>query len=119
MCLRSQIIEMKLEKSITNNRAIVEIEGYLDMGTFRDFEMFVQATSNEEKVANIGLNLSKCRAIDSSGMGCILRIMNNLKGKNKKLFLLDVPSNIKGILKLSQVDKYLKILSSEEFSKET
>lgn len=119
MCLGSYILQMKLDKSINQNRAIVEIEGYLDMGTFRDFEMYVQSVANEASISNIGLNFSKCRAIDSSGMGCILRIMNNLKAKNKKLFLVEVPSNIKGILKLSQIDKYLKILSVEDFRKET
>jgi len=51
-------------------------------------------------------------------MGCILRIMNNLKAKNKKLTLLDVPSNIKGILKISQIDKYLKIITTPEFKLE-
>jgi anti-anti-sigma factor len=108
---------MKLEKAIYENLVIVVLEGYLDMGTFREFELFIQDVITTP-IANIGIDLSKCRAIDSSGMGCILRLMNNLKGKNKKLTLLDVPSNIKGILKISQIDKYLKITSTNEFKNE-
>lgn len=108
---------MKLEKVNHNNLIIVQLEGYLDMGTFRDFEMFIQDVVSSN-TTQVGINLSKCRAIDSSGMGCILRIMNSLKEKNKKLTLLDVPTNIKGILKISQIDKYLKIQSVEEFKKE-
>jgi anti-anti-sigma factor len=108
---------MKLEKAIYENLVIVALEGYLDMGTFREFELFIQDVITTP-IANIGIDLSKCRAIDSSGMGCILRLMNNLKGKNKKLTLLDVPSNIKGILKISQIDKYLKITSTNEFKNE-
>lgn len=108
---------MKLEKAIYENLVVVVLEGYLDMGTFREFELFIQDVVATD-TANVGIDLSKCRAIDSSGMGCILRLMNNLKGKNKKLTLLDVPSNIKGILKISQIDKYLKITSTDEFKNE-
>ncbi len=108
---------MKLEKAIYENLVVVVLEGYLDMGTFREFELFIQDVVATD-TANVGIDLSKCRAIDSSGMGCILRLMNNLKGKNKKLTLLDVPSNIKGILKISQIDKYLKITSTDEFKSE-
>ncbi len=108
---------MKLEKVIYERLVIVQLEGYLDMGTFREFELFIQDVVATD-IANVGIDLSKCRAIDSSGMGCILRLMNNLKGKNKKLTLLDVPSNIKGILKISQIDKYLKITSTDEFKNE-
>ena len=43
--------------------------------------------------------------------------MTNLKTKNKRLSLLDVPTNIKGILKISQIDKYLKIESTTDFKK--
>ncbi|MBK8394253.1 MAG: STAS domain-containing protein [Leptospiraceae bacterium] len=107
---------MKLDKLNYNNLTIVLFEGFLDMGTFREFELYIQNIMVSDSLA-IGIDLSKCRAIDSSGMGCILRIMNNLKGKNKKLSLLDVPSNIKGILKISQIDKYLKIESTDEFKK--
>jgi anti-anti-sigma factor len=108
---------MKLEKTIHENLAIVGLEGYLDMGTFREFELYIQDLVTTQ-IEYIGIDLSKCRAIDSSGMGCILRIMNNLKAKNKKLTLLDVPSNIKGILKISQIDKYLKIITTPEFKLE-
>jgi anti-anti-sigma factor len=108
---------MKLEKVIQENIAIIGLEGYLDMGTFREFELYIQDVGMAQ-IENIGIDLSKCRAIDSSGMGCILRVMNTLKGKNKKLTLLDVPSNIKGILKISQIDKYLKIISTPEFKAE-
>ncbi|MBP7281860.1 MAG: STAS domain-containing protein [Leptospiraceae bacterium] len=107
---------MKLDKITYNNLHIVLLEGYLDMGSFREFELYVQDVMATESIA-IGIDLSKCRAIDSSGMGCILRIMNNLKGKNKRLSLLDVPANIKGILKISQIDKYLKIESTDDFKK--
>lgn len=110
-------ISMKLEKTIHENLAIVGLEGYLDMGTFREFELYIQDLVTTP-ILNVGIDLSKCRAIDSSGMGCILRVMNNLKSKNKKLTLLDVPSNIKGILKISQIDKYLKIISTSEFKSE-
>lgn len=108
---------MKLNKTNINNLVLIQLEGYLDMGTFREFELYIQDVIASETI-KIGIDLSKCRAIDSSGMGCILRIMNNLKGKNKKLSLLDVPQNIKGILKISQVDKYLTIESTSDFKKE-
>ena len=76
---------MKLDKANYDNLVIVKLEGYLDMGTFREFEMYVQELVASETIS-IGIDLSKCRAIDSSGMGCILRLMNNLKGKNKRLY---------------------------------
>jgi anti-anti-sigma factor len=110
-------IFMKLDKANYSNLIIVRLEGYLDMGTFREFEMYVQDLI-AFGTTHVGIDLSKCRAIDSSGMGCILRLMNTLKGKNKKLALLEVPTNIKGILKISQIDKYLKIQSVDDFKKE-
>ncbi|MBP9886676.1 MAG: STAS domain-containing protein [Leptospiraceae bacterium] len=107
---------MKLDKTNYDNLVIVQLEGYLEMGTFREFELYIQDLIASDTTA-IGIDLSKCRAIDSSGMGCILRLMTNLKTKNKRLSLLDVPTNIKGILKISQIDKYLKIESTTDFKK--
>lgn len=107
-------MSLNLESYEEANKLIIKIEGYLDMGSFRDFEVYIQEHILKTVTA-VGINFSKCKAIDSSGMGSIIRLINDLKKRNIELVILDVPSNVKSIFKISQIDKYINFKSQVEF----
>lgn len=104
---------MHLEHSIQNEKTlIVSVDGILDMWNFRDLELFALKNARDP-IKFVVLDLKKCDSVDSSGMGCIIRLSTNLKEKNKKFLLINLPNNIRTIFRISQIEKYFTIASTE------
>lgn len=96
------------------SKLIFKLDGMLDMFTFKDFEVELKQKLTPH-IFSVGISLKSCRNIDSSGMGSIIRLINDFKRRNITLFILDPPTNIRGILKISQIEKYIPISTLEDF----
>ena len=111
-------MSLEIEHFEKDFRLIIKLEGYLDMSTFKEFEIYTLKLIKPE-TKKLGINLQKCKAIDSSGMGCLIRLTNELKKRNIEFSLFDIPSNIKGIIRISKIESYLTIEDSESFFKDS
>lgn len=96
------------------SKLVFKLYGTLDMFTFKDFENELKEKL-QPHIFSVGINFKNCSNIDSSGMGSIIRLINDFKKRNISLFILDPPINIRGILKISQIEKYIPISTQDKF----
>jgi anti-anti-sigma factor len=107
-------MSLEIEHFEKDFRLVIQLEGYLDMSTFKEFEIYT-IKSIQPSTKKLGINLHKCKAIDSSGLGCLIRLTNELKKRNIEFSLFDIPSNIRGIIRISKIESYLTVEDSESF----
>jgi anti-sigma B factor antagonist len=63
----------------------------------------------------IALDLSELTYIDSSGIGSLIRYMNMSTKENIDFLCYNLNKNIENIFKISKLDKFITILSDEDF----
>ncbi len=107
-------MSLKFDSYEDGSKLIFKLEGMLDMMTFKEFEIELKQKLAPH-IFTVGISMKLCRNIDSSGMGSIIRLINDFKRKNITLFILDPPTNIRGILKISQIEKYIPLSTLENF----
>lgn len=62
-------------------------------------------------VTNISLDLGKVETINSSGLGMIVAAHSNLRKDNASLKIKNIPSKVDELIKMTHLDKVLKIES--------
>lgn len=60
------------------------------------------------------MNLETVNFVDSSGMGGLIRINQELKKQNNRLFLTNLNSKISNLMRLTRSNKYLLCYDTEE-----
>lgn len=85
---------------------IAFIEGDIDHHTAKEIRNYIDTNVEEENPKILELDFSKVQFMDSSGIGLIMgryRLMKLLKGKLK---IVNVPSHIDRLIKLSGLESF-------------
>lgn len=92
----------------------IEITGKFDIESTEEFESLFnkQVEGNPELIA---IDMGKLDYIDSSGIGSLIKSLNNLKNKKGKLVLVGMKPMIQNVFKLAKLDMFFEILSPIDF----
>lgn len=66
--------------------------------------------NTDDTIESVIIDISRVKAIDSSGIGMLLYIYKFLKGKQKKLILKSVPETVMKVLELARIDTLIEII---------
>lgn len=105
---------MDIKVSQVGKIIIIELGGKYDIESTEEFESIFQKQL-ESKPELIAVEMSRLEYIDSSGIGSLIKCLNNLKSKNGKLVLVGMKPMILNVFKLAKLDFFFEILSSLEF----
>ena len=78
------------------------------------FEDEIKKSLNES-IYVVAFNLSGLDFIDSSAIGALMKIKNQITSKGVEFILLDVPPVVMSAFKVAYLDRFFVILDSDEF----
>ncbi|MFC1669917.1 STAS domain-containing protein [Spirochaetota bacterium] len=86
-----------------SNPLIVEINEDIEISNIKAFrDSMLKIVENCE--SDMAIDFSKIEYIDSSGVGILISVTKELKKKNKKIHLTNLPERISKILELSSLN---------------
>jgi anti-anti-sigma factor len=94
----------------SETQAIIEIDGEVDMYTFGDLQNIAFAEIDRPR-AKILLDFSHVEYLDSSGVGCVIRILQRAKLHNTRIAACGLNGTPLKVLQLSHV---LSLLATYE-----
>jgi anti-sigma B factor antagonist len=99
-------------EKIENNEAIIELSDSLIGGS--DAMSFQSRLTEIVKsgTTSIKLDLHNVETINSSGLGMIVAAHSNLRKDNASLILTKIPAKVAELIKMTHLDKVLKIESN-------
>ena len=96
-------------KDLEPDVVVLELNGPLQMGVeCKRLELAVDELLKEKKM-RVVLDLSRVSKVDSGGVGKIVNCLSRLRLAGGTLCLVGVTGMIGGVLKLTQVDRLVKI----------
>ncbi len=89
--------------------------GRLDIIQAEDFEInFVKILKgNSEK--SVGINLSSVEYVDSSGLGVLIKVLNEAKNQGQTMMLFGAQPKIQNVFQLARLEKFFHFVSQSEF----
>ncbi len=105
---------MELKLNTVGKIKVIEIYGKFDIESTEEFESIFnkQLESSPELLA---IDMNKLDYIDSSGIGSLIKSLNNIKNQKGKLMLVGLKPMILNVFKLAKLDMFFQIMSNEEF----
>jgi len=104
---------MTIQKHKTDSYAVLFLEGSLDMYTSLDLKRAIEDIQPGPGVIVI-LDLALVTYMDSSGIGTLIKLLNELNEKNAALFLSGLVPTIEKIFKVAGLNNFFHILTPEE-----
>ncbi len=100
----------------TESVAVVRLKGKF---TIEDINFFKENTGPlaNEPVTTILVSFTDLDYIDSSGIGSLILLMNTAKNKGINLIVYNLQEEIKNVFKISYLDKFFIITTSEDLKK--
>jgi len=88
----------------------IQVAGEVNIANIDSFNDILNRaiTSNSN---DLTIDFSKLTYIDSQGLNVLSAIYSRMKEQNRKIFLLNTNENIKKLLRILGLDKYLHILN--------
>lgn len=105
-----------MEINQRKNALEIFIEGKLDMQTARKFEADFMDNYLQQKEEVIALNMSRLKFLDSSGLSILMKITNDARAKEKKIYYIALSPTILSVIKVARLDNLLQFMSEEEFN---
>ena len=104
---------MKTKLRETEDIAILDIEGEIDLYNAPEMKEIVKKLIDEKKLKII-VNLSKVSYIDSSGIGALISSVTAIKKGNGAMKLINVYASVKKVFELTKLTSFFEIYDSEE-----
>lgn len=105
---------MEVKSREDSGITIITPVGRVDTATVKAFEEGVMAVQNNKIV----ISFSQIDYISSAGLRVVLMLGKKLSASKGTLVLIDMPTNIFNVFKMSGFDKILKICANFEESKQ-
>jgi anti-sigma B factor antagonist len=101
---------INLVKEVRGNYLIIKLSGKIggeaSIELYREVKRALQDYTKE----NLALDFSKLEFIDSSGLGSLVAVNSTLLKQSRSLTLASVPENLLDLLKITNLDRVLKIV---------
>lgn len=103
---------INIVKEVRGNYLVIKLSGKI--GGEASIEMYreVKRVLQDHTKENLVLDFSKLDFIDSSGLGSLVAVNSTLLKQGRSLILASVPDNLLDLLKITNLDRILKIVSS-------
>ena len=105
---------MEIKLNSAGKVKIIEVIGKFDIENTEEFEV-VFNKQIESKPSILAIDLNKLDYIDSSGIGCLIKSLNNIKNQKGSLILVGLKPMILNVFKLAKLDLFFQIMSNEDF----
>lgn len=79
-----------------------------------EFQNELTSILKDDNPSSIILDLSQVEQINSSGLGMLVAANSNVQKNKKSLILTNLPSKVKELVKMTHLDKVLKITENLE-----
>lgn len=93
---------------VTKDEIIVRIQGDLDINTcdeFRD-DLLEEYKKNPKDIRIDATDLS---FIDSTGLGALIKVYNELRGNNHKIYIDNIKKHVNKVFTITEMDKIFVI----------
>lgn len=95
---------------------IMEIEGRFDIYNSPKIKRHIETMIRNGELESLVLDMSSVSRMDSSGLACLANLKSRTGGEKADIdefYLINCPSRIMEVLKMSGMDDYFTILKSE------
>jgi anti-anti-sigma factor len=104
---------MKIEQRVNYGYVIYDVTGDITYDNFKEVEDYVKNTM-PDNFNNIVLNIERVPYINSSALGWLVKLMQEITIAGYQFFLMNVNQEIMGLLKLTNTLQYFKIIPNEQ-----
>ena len=106
--------KLNLVERETNGALVLDVVGELTVGSGTE-RLLEMVRKNIEAGRRLFLvNMSQCRRVDSSGLGELVTCLITAARHDANLRLTNVPPQILGVMKLTNIHKAFEIFETEE-----
>jgi len=105
---------MEYKRRSKGEHTIYELKGNLDIYSAPKVKKDITMTIDKEKLKSITLDMSNVSHMDSSGIALLANLHKKMKSTSNTFALLNVTNDIMAILRLSSLDTFFTIYSSED-----
>jgi anti-sigma B factor antagonist len=106
--------KLELAERENGSAAVIEIIGELTVASSTERVLEKVRKNLEAGRRLILVNMAKCRRVDSSGIGELVTSLVTSARHDAHLHLTNVPQQIRGLLKMTNVHKAFQIFDTEE-----
>ncbi len=108
------ISKLELAERENASAVVIEIIGELTVATSTERVLDRVRKNLEAGRRLILINMAQCRRVDSSGIGELVTSLVTCARHDANLHLTNVPQQIRGLLKMTNVHKAFQIFDTEE-----
>lgn len=108
------INKLELKERENGSAAVIEIIGELTVASSTERVLDMVRKNLEAGRRLILINMAGCRRLDSSGIGELVTSLVTSARHDANLHLTNVPQQIRGLLKMTNVHKAFQIFDTEE-----
>lgn len=108
------INKLELGERVVKEAAVIDIIGELTVGSDKERLLETVRKNIEAGRRLLVINLSQCRRVDSAGIGELVACLVTAARHDANLRLAAVPSQIYGIMKITNVLKSFEVFDTEE-----
>ncbi|WP_174874971.1 STAS domain-containing protein [Vogesella oryzae] len=100
---------MPLSYQIRDKEASINISGHFNFSLHSDFRAACQAVIADPEVKSVDINLQDTEYLDSSALGMLLVLREQLAPRDIKLMITNSRASIRQILTIARFEKFFQI----------
>jgi anti-anti-sigma factor len=108
------INKLELGERVVKESVVIDIIGELSVGSDKERLLETVRKNIEAGRRLLVINMSQCRRVDSAGIGELVACLVTAARHDATLRLSNVPSQIYGIMKITNVLKSFEVFETEE-----
>jgi anti-sigma B factor antagonist len=105
---------LSIDVSREGDRAVLRLDGELDLASVPQFEDAVENVSTDDAPATIVLDLRGLEFIDSTGLRAILTQEERSAERGQTFALVRGTEQVQRLMQMTRVDEHLRIIASPE-----
>jgi anti-sigma B factor antagonist len=105
---------MEYKRRSKGDHTIYELKGNLDIYSAPKVKKDITMSIDKDRLKSVTLDMSSVTHMDSSGIALLANLHKKMKSTGNTFALLSVTNDIMAILRLSSLDSFFTIYSSED-----
>ncbi len=107
-------MSFELTSEQKENKLLIKLHGRIGGEASITMYQDIKALTESYKRLDFVLDFKDVDFIDSSGLGSLVAINSTLLKHGRELYLASIQNNLKGLLKITNLDKILKMVDTAE-----
>jgi anti-sigma B factor antagonist len=106
--------KLELKEREAKGALVIELVGELTVGSGTERLLELVRKNITEGRRLLLVNMAQCKRVDSSGLGELVTCLVSAARFDANLYLTNVPQQIRGLMKMTNVHKAFEIFETEE-----